>query len=295
LLRYVPYLDVTSVTTFTDPYTAVSYSLYPNISDGLFNLMWQALLLRCGPHQFQILGLYVGLFGLITPIAFFFLSRKKVFLLLGMSWGIYWINFLYPESAHSVAEIRPTGAQFEFAFPLLAWQLVYIHGMVLGYHKQRVVDYFTSYQGRVMIYVAMFLALCFVAFSMNHPISEFPSWAKFSFVSPDVFNEIYFNYFQKYKLGPGRLFNLAVWVVATYALLSRFWLPFERLLGWFLIPLGQASLYVFFVHVFIIIGVNNSPFPGYQGFWVNTGLHVGTLLLVWGMIKVKFLFRWIPQ
>ncbi|MEZ5451669.1 MAG: OpgC domain-containing protein [Thiothrix sp.] len=66
-------------------------------------------------------------------------------------------------------------------------------------------------------------------------------------------------------------------------------------LGWFFIPLGQASLYVFFIHVFLLLAIANTPLPGYGDFWINTGIHAGLLSLVWVMVKKEFLFRWIPH
>jgi hypothetical protein len=295
LLRYVPFLDTTAVVSFHDPYRGIDYPLYPSLNDGFFRLLSQALLLRCGPHQFQIIGLYVALFVLVTPLAFLMIEKKQTKLLLGLSWVLYWINFGTPDSQPATAEIRLTGAQFEYAFPLIAWQLIYVHGLVAGYYKKELFAFFSSMQGKLLIYFSIVMSLIFIIFTMNHPIDEFPDWSKFSFISPETFNNLYFNYFQKYKLGPGRLFNAVVLFITIYALLTRFWYPFERAFGWFLIPLGQASLYVFFIHVFILLLVSNTPLPGYHNFWINTGIHASVYALIWIMVTKRFLFRWIPQ
>lgn len=295
LLRYVPFLDTTAVVTFHNPYTGVDYPLYPPLSDGFFRLLSQALLLRCGPHQFQIIGLYVALFILVTPLVFLMLERKQAKLLLGISWVLYWINFGMPESQPSTAEIRLTGAQFEYGFPLIAWQLVYVHGIVAGYYKKELFDFFSSARGKMLVYFSIALSLLFIIFTMNHPIKEFADWSKFSFIPPATFENLYFHYFQKYKLGPGRLLNMVVLFITIYALLTRLWHPFERAFGWFLIPLGQASLYVFFIHVFFILLVSNTPLPAYHNFWINTGIHAWVLVLIWIMVWKQFLFRWIPR
>ena len=99
----------------------------------------------------------------------------------------------------------------------------------------------------------------------------------------------------KSKLGIGRLVNVVVLFIAIYALLTTCWQPFHKALGWFFIPLGQASLYVFFIHIFFLLLVANTPFPGYNNFWVNTGIHAFVLASVWIMVKKEFLFRWIPH
>jgi hypothetical protein len=83
--------------------------------------------------------------------------------------------------------------------------------------------------------------------------------------------------------------------ISIYALMTRCWQPINKALGWFFIPLGQASLYVFFTHVFLLLAIANTPLPGYHNFWINTGIHAGLLALVWVMVKKEFLFKWIPR
>lgn len=295
LLRYVPLLNTTAVTSFHDPYRNIDYPLYPALTEGFFPMLSKALLLRCGPHQFQVIGLYVVLFALVTPLVFLMLEKKQTKLLLGISWVLYWVNFGTPEAQVATAEIRLTGAQFEYAFPLIVWQLIYIHGIVAGYYKQELLAFFNGTHGKRLVYASIVLSLMFIIFTLNHPVDEFAEWSKLSFIPPETFNNLYFNYFQKYKLGPGRILNITVLLISIYALLTRFWTPFNRAFGWLLIPLGQASLYVFFVHIFILLLVSNTPLPNYHNFWINTGIHIVVFALIWIMVTKQFLFRWIPR
>jgi hypothetical protein len=59
--------------------------------------------------------------------------------------------------------------------------------------------------------------------------------------------------------------------------------------------LGQATLYVFIVHVFLILALANIPALQLGNIWLNTGAYVLVLGLVWTMVKTKFLFRIIPR
>lgn len=295
LLHYLSILNTAAVVSFHDPYRNIDYSLYPPLTEDFVKLVIDALLLRCGPHQFQIIGLYVALFTLVTPVVLNMLSKKKTFLLLATSWGLYLFNWYTPESQQATAEIRFTGAQFESAFPLIVWQLLYVHGIVAGFYKKQLLAFFNNAFAKILLYFSIFLSLLFIIFTLNHPMDLFVSWAKLAFIPADTFNELYFNYFQKYKLGPGRLLNVVVLFISIYALLTRCWEPCNRALGWFLIPLGQASLYVFFSHIFILILVENTPLPGYHNFWINTGIHTFAFTLVWLMVTKEFLFRWIPR
>lgn len=295
-IRYIPWIDSTVITTFHNPYTGETFQLYPPLDASIFEVISKALLLQIGPHQFQIIGMYVAMFILLTPFIFFMLTKQRVSLLLGLSWVVYLINFGMPEPGSSTAAIRLTGAQFEYAFPIVAWQLIYVHGVVAGYYKWEILAWFTQTNwGKYLLQACIALTLGFIVLTLNHPLPQFPDWAKLDFIPPDVFGYLYDNYFQKYKLGPGRLLNAVVLFISIYALMTRCWQPINKALGWFFIPLGQASLYVFFIHIFLLLAIANTPLPGYNNFWVNTGIHAGLLALVWVMVKKEFLFRWIPH
>ncbi len=292
-LRLVPWIDTTAVTTFHDPYSGVTYQLYPPAQAGLLYLARQALLLQCGPHQFQVMGLYAVLF-MVTPLVFRMIQARQTSLLLTLSWIIYFVNLTTPESMPGTAELRPTGAQFEYAFPLLAWQLIFIHGIVIGYYKKQIVAYLSG-PGLPWIWLAAAMSILLMLFTLNHPLQQMPDWAVLSIIPPDTFERLFHNYFLKYKLGPGRVLNEVVLLIVVYAVLTRAWRPLDKALGWFFIPIGQASLYVFFVHIYLILIISNTSLPGYGNFWINTGIVGGSLLLTWWLIRREFLFRWIPR
>lgn len=294
LMRYLPWIEETVLTTFRDPYSGITYQLYPPLDSGLMKMVGDALLLRCGPHQLQILGLYAVLF-LLTPLILFFIRKRWTLLLSATSLAFYLINFLMPELPPGTAVIRLTGAQFEYAFPLMAWQVLFVHGVIAGYYKFQIVDWFSQRQNRFWIWLCVAMSIGFMIFSLNHPIDRFPDWARLHFIPADTFNKLYLDYFTKYNLAPGRLLNEVVLLVSVYALLTRCWRPINQALGWFFIPLGAASLYVFMIHILILALVINTPLPGLQNFWVNSAIHLGALLLTWYCVKKQFLFRWLPH
>ena len=93
---------------------------------------------------------------------------------------------------------------------------------------------------------------------------------------------------------PGRLLNVLVLVVAAYAFLTAYWKPVERALGWFLIPLGRATLYVFIMHVVLIAVIANIPALRQGDILVNTAAYAVILGLLWVMVKKRVLFGIIP-
>jgi len=80
-----------------------------------------------------------------------------------------------------------------------------------------------------------------------------PDWAKISVIPEDTFRAIYAMWFKKNTLGLGRILNYAVVLTLAYYALTRYWVVFQRLFGWYFIPIGQASLYAFVIHVFFVM------------------------------------------
>jgi hypothetical protein len=294
LLRLVPGLETQVLTQFTDPVSGQIYPLYPPVEAGFMYNLLHLMLLKAGPHQFQVIGLYVVLF-LLTPVIFWAIHGGKTATLLLISAGAWLANYFILESQPKTAEIRVTGAQFEFAFPLLAWQFIFVIGVATGYHRKRVLAFFSSPFGRTLVWACVVAAVAFAWFSWNHPLDQMPAWATIEAVPPDVFNRLYDHYFLKYNLGPARLLNNAVLLIAVFALLTVAWKPIHRALGWLFIPLGQESMAVFFVHVFLLLAIANTPLPAMQNVWVDTAIHAALLLVCWAMVRTRFLFRWIPH
>jgi len=135
LISLIPWVNASQVMSYTDRGSGTVYPLYPAIGTKLEIIIGQALSLSIGPHQTQILGLYIFLL-LLTPLALCFFSTDKTRYFLLISWIIYIFNRLYP--------YRLTGCQFEYAFPLLTWQLIFFHGMAAGYHRNRIAEFTRS-------------------------------------------------------------------------------------------------------------------------------------------------------
>ena len=130
--------------------------------------------------------------------------------------------------------------------------------------------------------------------SWNNPFLSTPYDVRLSLIPTDVFNAIYQDWFARTRLRPGRLVNVIVLLVSAYALLTILWKPINACLGWLLVPLGRSTLYVFIVHVFIIIIVVNMPLISFGSLWLNTAAYVVIILILWIMVKKKVLARVIP-
>src|SRR5262249_26090006 len=111
--------------------TSAAWFVAPQMMDAR---AWRdVLLMRTGPWAFEIIGLYVWLVAAAAP-CLLILRRTGWRVLLAISWAVY---LLYRLNPHSL-----TGAGFESAFPLLAWQLLFVHGIAIGYHRDDLREFF---------------------------------------------------------------------------------------------------------------------------------------------------------
>lgn len=274
------------ITSFTDRGSHTVYELYPH-KPTLFIWFASIATLKMGPHQIQILGLYVILIA-ACPLMILAIHKGRTRALLGLSWILYFSNVVAPK--------MPTGAQFEYAFPLLTWQILFVHGLVIGHYFQEIQTWFHTKAGKAMFVACVVIALFFLVVVQSNTNSFLPEWARWE-LWPSFYGKLR-AYADKNTLGPLRLLNYAAFLVVLYAVLTRWWPFFQRTLGWYLVPIGQATLYVFVLHVFLVQGcawIVPFGFDQRHALWLTTLLHTAELLVLWVMVRRQFLFRWIPR
>ncbi|MDY7527166.1 OpgC family protein [Cryobacterium sp. 10C2] len=295
----LPFVNAGYLTTFTDQGTGARgssasghvYDLYANAGQLLTypvnpHILLDLALLRLGPWQFNVMGLYVVLL-LVCPLVLWALSKRWWVPVLALSWGLYLFNAL--------AGVRLFPSEFEDSFPLLTWQVLFVTGIVAGYHRVALLRWFASRWGLVAAAVIVLLATALMLFSWSNPYLPSAFSVRLGLVPDALFRSIYGAFFGRTNLEPGRLLNVMLVVVSLYALVSAYWRPIRRALGWFLIPLGQATLYVFIMHVFFALIAANIPALQDGNVWLNTGAYVVILALLWVMVRTKFLFRIVPR
>lgn len=283
------------VTTFTDRGTGAEgadaaghvYDLYYNAPRLLdYPPPWYAvrelLTLRMGPWVLNVLGLFVVLIA-IAPALLLLLRRGLWWLVLALSWGAY--------AYGTAVDGHVLPSQFDDVFPLLVWQVVFVNGMVLGYHRAQVVRVLTTRPGKVGLGVAvvgyaLVLGWLWAAYAGHVPHGPWPT---------DLFGRLYDDYYVRVYLQAGRLVDLALVVVVMFAFLTAFWRPVNAVAGRLLVPLGQASLYVFVMHVFFVIAVDNIPGLDPTSAWQGVLVHVTEIALAWVMVKRQFLFSVVPR
>ena len=296
VLGFVPFVDTSAITTFTDRGTGGNgegaqgrvYDLYPN-ADRLLDYPppWYAirqfLTLQMGPWPFNIMGLFVVL-SLFVPGIMWLVKRRLWWVVLLVSWLLYAAHYAFPQAT----SIAP---QFDAVFPLFVWQVLFTHGLVLGWYRRQVTAALTGRLGLVLVTVfvvgyAAFLGYLWLAQSQGFAPTPFPA---------DLYDRLYLSGYQRIDLQWGRLVDVAFVVVVTYAVLTAFWKPIAASSAWLWVPLGQASLYVFIVHVFFVLAVANVPGLDRLDWLQGTIIHTVVVAALWCLVRWKVLFRVIPR
>lgn len=131
ILRHFSFVDTFELTHFTDRYSGVAYAMYPvseQVKEAWYN---EILFLQIGPHQSQILGLYFYLL-LLSPIFLWLLYSGRAVILLSISLIVY--GYFQVTQEHLIS------AEFDFAFPFMAWQFIYVLGMCCGWYKEELLS-----------------------------------------------------------------------------------------------------------------------------------------------------------
>ncbi|AZZ51848.1 OpgC domain-containing protein [Rathayibacter festucae] len=289
----------TPATTYVDQGTGAAgsdatgrvYNLYENF-ESLFrypvdpSIVVDLAALRLGPWQVNVLGLYVVML-LLSPLILWALSRRQWVAVLAVSWAVY--------AAQAVLHLRVLPSQFEDSFPLLTWQMLFVTGMVAGFHRREIVAWFTTRSGRIVLAVCVMATVVLAIFSWNNPYLSSTYDVRLGLVPANTFSDIYSFAFERTTLDLGRVLNLFLVVVTAYAALTVLWKPFHRLLGWFFIPLGQATLYVFVMHVLFVLIVANVPVLREGNPVIDSIAYLLVLALLWLMVRTRFLFAVVPR
>ena len=271
----IPGVDGTPVTTFTDRGTGMGgsgaagrvYYLYGTAQHLLDYpppgyAVKDLLLLRYGPWPMNILGLFV-LLSAAVPACMWLVRRGLWWLLLAISWGLYAL-----EAVHHVPVL---GAQFDSVFPLLAWQVAFTHGLVIGRYRVRIAQALRSTAGLVAtggVLAAYLAGLLTVRAGVHLP--GVPGWST-----------LYDRWYERTELQGGRLVDMVVFAVVAYAFLTACWTPLHATLGRLFEPIGRASLTSFFVQVYLVLIIGNLPHLSEHSAWQGFLVQAAALAVVW--------------
>jgi hypothetical protein len=242
-------------------------------------------------HGTDILAMYT-LLVLAAPFVLLLLSVGQWYWVLVPSW-LWWMAYqIYPEQASMTWYIRH-GENF----PIAAWQVMFVTGYVLGFQRDRVTEWVRRFRRIRVTGVALGLSMTLGLISVAWGAASGASLFGIFDLNPNVLDETFF----KVSLRPWRIIAFASVAIAAYTLVTYLWVPIRKALGWLMLPLGQAALYSYIVHFFLILLVYNlapwlSALP-----WEPTSdvliplLQIAVVLVLWAFVRRRVLFGFIPN
>jgi hypothetical protein len=256
-------------------------------------LIESVVLLRFTWHGTDILALYALLLA-AAPLAVALLAWGQTWRLLASSWALWLLFQVAPERA-----VIPWTIEHATTFPFAAWQLLFVHALALGFHRDELMAWLSApareHHRSATVYRAGLGVAAVGLLVLGGALSTGQAHAMGQSVPALSAVDLY----DKASLGIGRIAAFASAAVLTYVGITLFWQPILRSVGWLLIPLGQASLYAYAVHLFaIVLAYNVPPYVGSdQPGWElhNTIGQLALVLLVWAMVKRRVLFGLIPR
>jgi hypothetical protein len=237
--------------------------------------------LEAGPWQFNVLGFFIAALA-ATPVVLWALARGWWPVVVAASWALYLLG--------RATELHVLPSQSEGPFPFLTWQLLFVHGVVAGWHRDRLVR--AVRRVRPLVVGLVVAAVAVATATRLHEIGLDPFG-----IDASTWRAWDAEHFAKPPLDPARLASMVAFTAAAYLLFRRFEDVAVRTVGRVLVPLGRSSFYVFILHVFICLAVASLPATSGTGpgLAVNALIQAGCVLLLWAMVRRRVLFRWIPR
>jgi hypothetical protein len=279
LLTLVPGLNAEAVTV--SPHGGSAH--YDH--DHPLRLALAIITLEAGPWQFNILGFFIAAIAL-TPLVLVALERGRWPALLALSWALWLLGRAWP---HDVLPMQSEGP-----FPILVWQLLFVHGVVLGWHRDAVGRWMRAHGGALL---GAIVAVALVAAVLRLQAKGLEPFGLSAVIGREDWTAWDLAHYEKTTLDPARVLTMMTVAAAAYLGFRRFEPLAERTVGRVLLPLGRNSFYLFIMHVFVCLAVASVPFLAAErvGWGGAVAVQAGCLALLWLMVTRRFLFRWVPR
>jgi hypothetical protein len=183
----------------------------------------------------DILLLYTLLVIAAAPVFVLLVHAQTAYVLVG-SWGLWMLWQFAPQHVQIPWSIADNSV---FNFP--AWQALFVTAMVIGYHRQRLEQYWARVSERMVLGISGAFVAAVIAV---HVVVLLPSSSPHAMFVEQLFSKV--------DLRIGRLLVFAGFFTFAFALVTRAWVPIRGALGWLLLPLGQDALSAYILHLFVV-------------------------------------------
>ena len=181
----------------------------------------------------DILLLYTLLVAAAGP-ALWLIARGHTALVLGASTAAWTVAQLAPDRVPRAWAIVDGG------FPFSAWQLMFMAGLAIGYHRERLAPFLRPHRA-ITFALASIVALYAVrAIAMT------------TLGAVGVTAEVHELLFDKNDARIGRMLALFAAAAIALTIATVAWTPLRRLAGPVLLPMGQRALFAYSVQLFAV-------------------------------------------
>lgn len=217
-------------------------------------LVWSIVTLHQTYYLVDVPLLYALLLA-TAPVALVLMHERRTWAVLLVSW-LLWAGYqVYPDRTE-----LPWTIQGNYLFFFAAWQVLFFSGMAIGYHRDRlgrtVPDH---WRGWLLAATGLgFLGLVLLYANTDRLVMALQALRPGGVVGGySLTTDLLELLFAKASVAPGRIVASAIVFAFLFLLTTALWKPLERLLGWFLLPLGEKALYAYSAHVVIaaLLGV----------------------------------------
>lgn len=171
----------------------------------------------------------------------------------------------------------------EALFQFSSWQFLFIIALSIGFHRRTLERFFRAAATPTALVISAIgmvgaLALLYVNLAPLVALTGLDAATLTDW------------FFYKQDVGAGRLVAFVILITFAFSLVSIFWRPLSRALGWLLLPLGQNSLSAYVIHVFVVgllAWVRPHLFQHETAYWASAILQLAGVLLVWSVIRVR--------
>jgi hypothetical protein len=272
----------------------VTMTIIFSIVSMLLNTPWSQYAQPAGPIEFalgvgtlhrsyslvDVLMLYTLLVFASPPLLYLLATGRTKLVILG-AWALWLLWQVSPE------EVQFPWAVVDGGFPFAAWQVLFATGVVLGYHRERVKRLLTPRVRIAVVGVGLIVAVTLITLfqmELGDPNASDASAIGWLLSSDLVFG--------KNDLRPGRIVALLGVAVTIFTLVTIFWGPIRRALGWLLLPLGQRALGAYALHLFIIAAAHSWIGDPLRSGGEHTLIQVVGIILIWAALP---LLPWLAE
>lgn len=215
----------------------------------------------------------------VTPLFLWMLRKHQERVIVALMALAYAVSFVWPEGA-------------------LQWQVLFFGAALLGYKLEAIGAWLSSHPlvkliGTICLVAATLITMVLsYFFVLSWGLVENPNWHWMDRDQYVAIRAVIDPWFSSNPLSIGRIALAFLWMSGLFMFVHTFRRYVMRCLGWLLIPLGGRSLSAYCLQSLLLpLIVVTLPVTGPLA---NTVVALGTVLLVWGLLRVPVVKRLLP-